>query len=402
MNTNEIASLCASLSLKERDGPVRTLQVDLKDAGLRLLATSLVGKVLSLRSVNRDGFRAVMRKIWHTREDVEIEPIKENIFAFHFQNPKDKRKIISGGPWSFNDALIVLEEPEGKGDVQRMQFKKVEFWVQIHNTPMLCMTKEIRRFLGSIIDEVVDVDGGDTGSYLVKFLRVHVILEIDKPLRRCLGVDILGDGVETIMLLKYERLPDFCFRCSFLGHTVKDCPEKALGDRKERAGWDGDDRRGSRSSVPRKEDEVSYGKNSNLEKSSKGKGMLIDSEFERSADSREVIGNHRIPDIQELNVMRKCSILASPLINKGQSGKEVCNLLRDQNGLNGGYEPCAIQKDWASPCGGASLVDQIVVGERKTEEIKTQLLRMIDVGLLVGVVIFISMRVGWKRRSATS
>ncbi|TXG66222.1 hypothetical protein EZV62_007497 [Acer yangbiense] len=228
MNENEIARLCASMTLKEREGPVRKLQADLKNDGLRRLATSLVGKVLSPKPVNRDGFRVVMRKIWKTRDEVEIEALKDNIFAFHFQNPDDKRKIISGGPWSFNDALIVMEEPEGKGDIIHMQFTKVEFWIQIHNVPMLCMTKDIGCFLGTIVGEVVEVDEGDTGSYTAKFLRVRVILEIDKPLRRCLRIDVMGDGVESVMLLKYERLPDFCFRCGLIGHSVKDCPEKAM------------------------------------------------------------------------------------------------------------------------------------------------------------------------------
>ncbi|KAK2642448.1 hypothetical protein Ddye_024211 [Dipteronia dyeriana] len=55
-------------------------------------------------------------------------------------------------------------------------------------------------------------------------MRVRVVIEIDKPLRRCLRVDMLGDGVESIMLLKYERLPNFCFRCGLLGHTTRECP----------------------------------------------------------------------------------------------------------------------------------------------------------------------------------
>ncbi|TXG48170.1 hypothetical protein EZV62_027464 [Acer yangbiense] len=115
MNADEIARLCASMTLKEREGSIRTLKADMKDAGLRKMATSLVGKVLSSKTVNMDSFYAVMRKIWQTRDDVEIEPVTRNIFAFHFQNIDDKRKIISGGPWSFNDTLLMLEEPEGKG-----------------------------------------------------------------------------------------------------------------------------------------------------------------------------------------------------------------------------------------------------------------------------------------------
>ncbi|KAI9187487.1 hypothetical protein LWI28_028747 [Acer negundo] len=110
-----------ALSLKEREGPVRTLKTNLKVAGLWRMATSLVRNVLSTKAVNRDGFRAIMRKIWQTREGVEIDPVIRNIFAFQFGNMEDKQRIVSEGQWSLNDALIFLEEKEGKGDIQRMK-----------------------------------------------------------------------------------------------------------------------------------------------------------------------------------------------------------------------------------------------------------------------------------------
>ncbi|TXG48913.1 hypothetical protein EZV62_024788 [Acer yangbiense] len=201
MYADEVARLCASMTLKDR-------------------------KVLSPKMVHRDGFRAVMKKIWQTREGVEIDPIDGNIFTFQFGNTEDKQRIVSGGPWSFNDALIVMEEPRGLGDVHNMKFNKSKFWVQIHNAPLICMSEEIGRFLRSMIGDVVDFDGGDPGSDVTNFLRVRVLLEIDKPLRRCLRIDVLGDGVESVMLIKYERLLDFCFRCGLLGHTTKDCPDK--------------------------------------------------------------------------------------------------------------------------------------------------------------------------------
>ncbi|KAK2647882.1 hypothetical protein Ddye_015371 [Dipteronia dyeriana] len=106
-----------------------------------------------------------------------------------------------------------------------MCFDRTEFWVQIHNAPLMCMTRDIGRFLGSIIGDVVDIDGSDSGSFPSNFLRVKVIIEIDKPLRRCLRVNVLGDGMESIMLLKYKRLPSFCFRCGLLRHTIRECPD---------------------------------------------------------------------------------------------------------------------------------------------------------------------------------
>lgn len=37
---------------------------------------------------------------------------------------------------------------------------------------------------------------------------------------------MLGDGEETIMPIQYERLPNFCFSCGFLGHTIRDRSNK--------------------------------------------------------------------------------------------------------------------------------------------------------------------------------
>ncbi|KAK1550870.1 hypothetical protein Q3G72_026149 [Acer saccharum] len=143
----------------------------------------------------------------------------------------DRWKVLAGGPWSFDNALIVLEEPAGKGAIRSLKFSTAEFWVQISNIPMLCMTMDIGRFLGGIIGEVREVDAGPSRDCLGKFLRVRVAIEIDKPIRRFLRVDVLRDGEETIMPIQYERLPNFCFSCGFLGHMIRDCSNKGdVGD----------------------------------------------------------------------------------------------------------------------------------------------------------------------------
>ena len=54
-------------------------------------------------------------------------------------------------------------------------------------------------------------------------MRVHVDLEIDKPLRR--GAYITSSVGERLWLsFRYERLPTVCFICVKLGHDNKHCP----------------------------------------------------------------------------------------------------------------------------------------------------------------------------------
>ncbi|KAK3230846.1 hypothetical protein Dsin_002727 [Dipteronia sinensis] len=106
-----------------------------------------------------------------------------------------------------------------------MIFPYSEFWVQIHRVPLLCMTKEIGHFLGGMVGVVSEEDV--SGECVGEFLSVRVNVDVSKPLRRCLRVDILGDGEETVMVLWYERLLNHCHQCGMLGHSTQECTDAA-------------------------------------------------------------------------------------------------------------------------------------------------------------------------------
>ncbi|KAL5736260.1 hypothetical protein ACOSQ2_031048 [Xanthoceras sorbifolium] len=84
------------------------------------------------------------------------------------------------------------------------------------------MSKEIGDFLGQQIGRVLEVDTGVSRGCLGKYLRIRIQIDVRKPLKRFLRVDILGDGTETIMPLKYKRLPEFCFCCGLIGHPLRE------------------------------------------------------------------------------------------------------------------------------------------------------------------------------------
>ncbi|KAI9173809.1 hypothetical protein LWI28_006874 [Acer negundo] len=50
-----------------------------------------------------------------------------------------------------------------------------------------------------------------------------------EPLLRSLRVDLLGNGKITTMLLRYERLLDYCFKCGRLGHSLLECTDTSDG-----------------------------------------------------------------------------------------------------------------------------------------------------------------------------
>ncbi|KAK3195439.1 hypothetical protein Dsin_026749 [Dipteronia sinensis] len=79
-----------------------------------------------------------------------------------------------------------------------------------------------------MIGDFKEIDVGLTGECVGKYILVRVVINVDEPLRRILRVDVMGDSRESIMLLRYEKLPDHCFRRGRIGHVVRDCGEEAV------------------------------------------------------------------------------------------------------------------------------------------------------------------------------
>ncbi|KAI9195638.1 hypothetical protein LWI28_016823 [Acer negundo] len=226
MNADEIALLCNALSINEKDRTVHTLDANLKVKGEKRLTLCLVGNFLKKKLVNIDIFVEVMNKIRRVNGGVEIESVEGNIFAFYFNNMEDMQLILRGAPWTFDQAIIVFDRPVGAGEIRDVKFMFLDFWVQIHNIPLICMTKKIEKFLGGMIGKVHDVDLVSAADGSGCFLRVRITVETNQPLQRCLRVDLLGDGKVTTMLLRYERLQVYYFKCDRISHKMDECAEE--------------------------------------------------------------------------------------------------------------------------------------------------------------------------------
>ncbi|KAL5751043.1 hypothetical protein ACOSP7_025646 [Xanthoceras sorbifolium] len=220
MEPEEIARRWAKLSLSDDDGPIAMVDEGLKAEGIRRLSLSLVGKIVSNREVNREAFRNTIASIWRTKSEVEVESIGVNLFVFRFGCFWDRKRVLEGGPWSFDKNLLALKEAVGIGRVSDIDFSLVPFWVQIYDLPLACMNRDMGLFLGGLIGVVQEIDGGDSGDCLGKFLRVRVLINVQQPLKRGLRFAFGVGGEVCSALLCYERLPNFCFYCGCMGHLL--------------------------------------------------------------------------------------------------------------------------------------------------------------------------------------
>ena len=106
--------------------------------------------------------------------------------------------------------------------------------MQIHNLPLNNRTRETRWEIGSKLGEVLEVDVAESGVQWGRYLRVKVKVDVSKKLVR--GKKIAFEGREQRWIaFKYERLPNFCYRCGLLNHGLRDCTEGKMEDGLESA-----------------------------------------------------------------------------------------------------------------------------------------------------------------------
>ncbi|TXG61366.1 hypothetical protein EZV62_012729 [Acer yangbiense] len=195
MVESEIEKLYEKLSLADEDGAVHEMvEEDQRDEEVEV-ELCLVGKVLSGKKVNRDAFKNLIEQLWSPFGRVEVKSVGVNIFMFHFRKHEEWSKIWQRGPWYFDKSLLVLEKPEGMGNISQLRFDKVELWIQIHDVPIICMNRRTAKWMAEQLGRVIDLLS-ETNEY---------------------NIVMVG--------LKYERLPEFCYVCGRIGHASKDCSD---------------------------------------------------------------------------------------------------------------------------------------------------------------------------------
>ena len=144
----------------------------------------LVGKIWARKQVSREAFKTVLSRIWRLVGTVVFKELQDNLWLFEFNEEDKKHRVLARRPWSFNRQILVLNEFDGQCPPLQMAFMNSPIWIQVHDMPLLCMTKGIGAKIGASLGvlEVVDVAGDGVGWG--RCLRIRISIDLSKPLER--------------------------------------------------------------------------------------------------------------------------------------------------------------------------------------------------------------------------
>ena len=70
--------------------------------------------------------------------------------AFVFHRVFDSQKVIDGGPWAFEQSLLVYHKLEGYEDAQLIKLNNMEIWVQVYDLPSGMLSSKILESIGML------------------------------------------------------------------------------------------------------------------------------------------------------------------------------------------------------------------------------------------------------------
>jgi hypothetical protein len=215
-------------------------QVDLK--------WCLVGRFLCDRPIHFKSMKVRMADLWRPVKGVTIKEANTGLFLFSFAHPLDMEAVLNGGPWTFDNNMLIMDRVRLGMQIESIPLFHVDFWVQIHNLPAGFMKETVGVKLGNYIGTFMEYDKNNNSSFWRQYMRVRVKVDVRQPLKKDSKVRD-KEGEWCTVNFKYEKLGVFCFVCGIMGHAENKCEVRfAMENDDGRREWSGelraDQRRG--------------------------------------------------------------------------------------------------------------------------------------------------------------
>ncbi|KAM6542132.1 hypothetical protein CsatB_006579 [Cannabis sativa] len=183
----------------------------------------LVGRLLTDRVSDFDTVRNVMASLWRPVKGMFVKELEFNRFLFQFFHELDINRVLEGTPWTFNKIPLIIQRLKLGENPRLVPLNTMEIWVQVYDLRVGFQSDRVLRACGDYIGQFVSSCPKNYSGIWREYLRVRVLINIDKPLKRRMKIYFTKEDYFWANF-KYERVPTFCFICGILGHGERFCP----------------------------------------------------------------------------------------------------------------------------------------------------------------------------------
>lgn len=182
-NKSDLNALYAKLTIEdEEEGGVIVGSSEIQQHKESFI---LIGRFLTEKNINFNAMQNVLASIWRPKEGMEIHDIGDmRLYSFVFYHPMDVQKVVEGGPWSFEQGMLVYKQIAGDEDPKEVTLNEVDIWVQIYDLPKGFVSDTILQSIANHIGGFVKSDPANLNGVWKTYYRVRARMDVSKPLKR--------------------------------------------------------------------------------------------------------------------------------------------------------------------------------------------------------------------------
>ena len=128
---DDVTSMLEKMKLTLEEEEVIEISEEGRKEGMESYALSLIGKFLTCRLFNRKVAITTLKRAWDLEEGVQMIKVGTNLFQLKFQTEFEMDRVLKGGPWSFDNQVLLLICWKAGMMADNVRFDSVSLWVQI-------------------------------------------------------------------------------------------------------------------------------------------------------------------------------------------------------------------------------------------------------------------------------
>lgn len=172
----------AGLDIEEEENVAFIFEGDVEEETNRYELCA-VGRFLIERNVTVRAMKSKLADVWKPAIGINIKELEQGIFLFQFYHKEDIGWVLNGGPWSFDNAMLVISViPQGEEPLN-VPLLHLSMWIQLHDLPTGLMSESVGKQLGDFFEEFLEYDHKNNTSIWRECMRVKIKLDVRKPLK---------------------------------------------------------------------------------------------------------------------------------------------------------------------------------------------------------------------------
>ncbi|XP_039113739.1 uncharacterized protein LOC120249304 [Dioscorea cayenensis subsp. rotundata] len=203
------------------DGPVRSklkagtsefIRLDrdaVSRASLRF-QTSLYGKFFG-KAPPFDQIKEILSSKWSDLGAVQISDLPNGYLLIRCENQDTMHLLMFEGPWAVNGIVLQLASWQPFFEPAFTKLSTATIWIQLHNLPIELWDGESLETISGLFGRLLKIDDFTLSLSRSKYARICVEIDLAKPLKQ--GFWIGDDEHRVFVVVLYERLPTFCYKC---------------------------------------------------------------------------------------------------------------------------------------------------------------------------------------------